>query len=59
MCARIAGWGAFLQGACQEDDFLGEYTGDLITQVRKGRRDHWQACSGQPARSWSLTSRNT
>jgi hypothetical protein len=29
----LTGWGAFVQGECKEDDFLGEYTGDLISQV--------------------------
>jgi histone-lysine N-methyltransferase EZH2 len=37
-CPHRAGWGAFLQGSCNEDDFLGEYTGDLITQDEADRR---------------------
>jgi len=28
-----AGWGAFLHDGARKDDFIGEYTGDLITQV--------------------------
>ncbi|KAG1661637.1 hypothetical protein FOA52_007518 [Chlamydomonas sp. UWO 241] len=36
--STVQGWGAFLQGSCGEDDFLGEYTGDLITQEEADRR---------------------
>ena len=32
------GWGAFLHGSAREDDFLGEYTGDLISQEEADRR---------------------
>eukprot|EP00798_Chlamydomonas_sp_ICE-L_P004267 gene4267-14378_t len=36
--STIQGWGAFVLDACKKDDFLGEYTGDLITQDEADRR---------------------
>lgn len=34
----VAGWGGFLMDAAKKDDFLGEYTGDLITDQEAERR---------------------
>ncbi|GAX76483.1 hypothetical protein CEUSTIGMA_g3928.t1 [Chlamydomonas eustigma] len=36
--STVQGWGAFVQRECKEDDFLGEYTGDLISQEEADRR---------------------
>eukprot|EP00803_Ostreobium_quekettii_P007770 evm.model.scf_79.12 EVM.evm.TU.scf_79.12 scf_79:100530-110053(-) len=36
--SRVAGWGAFLLGAANKGDFLGEYTGDLINDQEAERR---------------------
>ena len=31
--SHVAGWGAFINQSAKKDHFLGEYTGELITQV--------------------------
>jgi len=36
--SEVAGWGAFSLQECRKDEFLGEYTGDLITQDEADRR---------------------
>jgi len=36
--SSVAGWGAFLNQAAKKDDFLGEYTGELVTQAEADRR---------------------
>ena len=36
--SMVAGWGAFLMESAKKDDFLGEYTGDLISDQEAERR---------------------
>lgn len=36
--STVAGWGGFLMEDAKKDDFLGEYTGDLITDQEAERR---------------------
>lgn len=36
--STVAGWGGFLMEPARKDDFLGEYTGDLITDQEAERR---------------------
>lgn len=36
--STVAGWGAFLMEPAKKDDFLGEYTGDLISDQEAERR---------------------
>ncbi|XP_045794242.1 histone-lysine N-methyltransferase EZA1-like [Trifolium pratense] len=54
----ITGWGAFLKNHANKNDFLGEYTGELVSHIEAEKRGNFYDCTSFSSFLFNLNNTN-